>query len=71
MDNVLSIYPCMRMRLTCAYFNKPMMDLNLQAHIRFQGATSVEYPVLLFVIIFDIEDYIKIDVDVCTDIFQH
>lgn len=47
------------------------MDLHLEA-TQFQGtATSVEYSVLFFVIIFDIEDYIKIDVGVCTDIFQH
>lgn len=59
------------MRLICVYSNKPTMDLHLEAHIKFQGAPSVEYAALLFVIIFDAEDYIKIDVGVCIDIFKH
>lgn len=57
------------MRFICAC-SKPTMDLHLEACIGFQGAAA-EYSVLLFVIIFDIEDYVKIDVGVCTDIFQH
>ena len=72
MDNIVCIYPCMRMRLTWTYSNKFTMNLNLETHIQFQGAaTSVEYSVLLFVIKFDIGDYIKIDVSVCTGICQH
>lgn len=47
------------------------MDLHGEAHIRFQGAASIVYSVLLFVTIFDIKDYIKIDVGVCIDIFKH
>lgn len=38
-----------------------MVHLHLEAHIQSQGATSVEYSGLLFVIIFGIEDYIKIE----------
>lgn len=52
-------------------FNKFTMNLHLEAHIKFQVAPSVEYTALLFVIIFDAEDYIKIDVGVCIDIFKH
>lgn len=47
------------------------MDLHLEAHIKFQGAPSVDHAAQLFVIIFDTEDYIKIDVGVCIDIFKH
>ena len=68
MGNIVCIYPYMRMRLTWTYSNKFTMNLNLEAHIQFQGAaTSVEYSVLLFVIKFDIGDYIKIDVSVWVD----
>lgn len=59
------------MRLICVYSNKLTMNLHLEAHIKFQVAPSVEYTALLFVIIFDAEDYIKIDLGVCIDIFKH
>lgn len=71
MDDGSSIFPFMRKRLICTYSNKPTADLYLGAFIPFQGAATVEYSVLHFVIIFDIEDYIKIDVGVCTGIFKH
>lgn len=61
----------MRTKLICIYSNKRTVRLHLEAHIQSQGATSVEYSVLLFVIICGIEDYIKSDVGICTDIFQH
>lgn len=58
------------MRLICTCFSKPTMDLHLENYIQFQGAASIDYSVLLFVTVFDIEDYIKIDVGVCIDILK-
>lgn len=58
------------MRFMCTDSNKPTMGLHLEAHIRFQGTALVDIQ-LLFVIILYIEDYIKIDIGICTDIFKN